>query len=198
MSDRLWLWKNFVNGKPEYWAFDNPFPIHLDSDDPQTLGEPCGYAVHKPSRRGRPDVSDEQALARIKSEDGDKITRLRARVAQSEAESDAWQKGAMECCGERNTLLAKWGIESDESLTECVERNIDGWKQRALKAEARIAELEAAQEWRPIESAPRETWIIGWHEDLRGFVIKVPNNPQPDDVVPTHWLPLPAPPKVAT
>lgn len=63
---------------------------------------------------------------------------------------------------------------------------------------ARVAELEAAQEWRPIESAPRETWIIGWHEDLRGFVIKVPNNPQPDDVVPTHWLPLPAPPKVAT
>ena len=33
---KLWLWENFVDGKPEYLAFDNPFPIHIDSDDPQT------------------------------------------------------------------------------------------------------------------------------------------------------------------
>jgi hypothetical protein len=59
---KLWLWKNFVDGKPEYWAFDNPFPIFMDSHDPQTLGEPCGYALLKPSRAGRTDVSDEQVL----------------------------------------------------------------------------------------------------------------------------------------
>ena len=59
---KLWLWKNFVDGKPEYWAFDNPFPIFMDSHDPQTLGEPCGYAWLKPSRVGRTDVSDEQVL----------------------------------------------------------------------------------------------------------------------------------------
>ena len=59
---KLWLWKNFVNGKFEYLAFDNPFPIFMDSHDPQTLGEPCGYALLKPSRAGRTDVSDEQVL----------------------------------------------------------------------------------------------------------------------------------------
>jgi hypothetical protein len=59
---KLWLWKNFVNGKFEYLAFDNPFPIFMDSHDPQTLGEPCGYALLKPSRAGRTDFSDEQVL----------------------------------------------------------------------------------------------------------------------------------------
>jgi hypothetical protein len=62
---KLWLWKNFVDGKPEYWAFDNPFPINLNDGDPQTLGQPCGYAVFKPSRQGRTDVSEEQVLRDI-------------------------------------------------------------------------------------------------------------------------------------
>ena len=64
---KLWLWKNFVDGRPEYWAFDNPFPINLDNGDPQTLGDPCGYALFKPSRVGRTDVSDEEVLRRIDS-----------------------------------------------------------------------------------------------------------------------------------
>ena len=42
---KLWLWKNFVDGKPEYLAFDNPFPVHMDCGDPQTLGEPCGSST---------------------------------------------------------------------------------------------------------------------------------------------------------
>jgi hypothetical protein len=63
---KLWLWKNFVDGKPEYWAFDNAFPVHLECDDPQTLGEPCGYAIFKPSREGRTDISDGEVLLRIK------------------------------------------------------------------------------------------------------------------------------------
>lgn len=63
---KLWLWKNFVDGKPEFWAFDNPFPVHLHSDDPQTLGEPCGYAIFKPSRAGRADVPETEVLERIK------------------------------------------------------------------------------------------------------------------------------------
>lgn len=50
---KLWLWKNFSDGKQEYWAFDNPYPVYPDSDDPQTLGEPCGYALFKQSRAGR-------------------------------------------------------------------------------------------------------------------------------------------------
>ena len=62
---KLWLWKNFVDGKPEYWAFDNPFPVHIDSDDPQTLGEPCGYAIFKPSRLGRNDLTEAEVIERI-------------------------------------------------------------------------------------------------------------------------------------
>jgi len=63
---KLWLWKNFVDGRPEYWAFDNPYPIHLHSDDPQTLGEPIGYAIFKESRACRADISDAEVLSRIK------------------------------------------------------------------------------------------------------------------------------------
>lgn len=64
---KLWLWKNFVNGNPEYLAFDNPFPVRLDYGDPMTLGEPCGYAVFKPSREGRNDVSEDEVIRRIKA-----------------------------------------------------------------------------------------------------------------------------------
>ena len=64
---KLWLWKNFVDGRPEYWAFDNAFPINLDDGDPQTIGEPCGYAWLKPSRQGRFDVDDEKVLRAIKN-----------------------------------------------------------------------------------------------------------------------------------
>lgn len=63
---KLWLWKNFVDGRPEYWAFDNPYPIHMDCGDPQTVGEPVGYALVKQSRNGRPEVSEEQILSAIK------------------------------------------------------------------------------------------------------------------------------------
>ena len=50
---KLWLWKNFVDGKQEYWVFDNLYPININDGDPQTLGNPCGYALFKPSRNGR-------------------------------------------------------------------------------------------------------------------------------------------------
>ena len=64
-SDCLWLWKNFVDGRPEYLAFDNPYPCD-PSGDPLTLGEPCGYAIVKMSMQGRTDVSEEQVIAAIK------------------------------------------------------------------------------------------------------------------------------------
>lgn len=62
---RLWLWKNFVDGKPEYWAFSNPYPCHPNGD-PMTLGEPCGYADFKESEQGRDDVSEADVIAAIK------------------------------------------------------------------------------------------------------------------------------------
>jgi hypothetical protein len=62
--ETLWLWKNFVDGRPEYWAFDNPYPCE-ESGDPITLGQPCGYAIVKPSINGRPEVHDETVIADI-------------------------------------------------------------------------------------------------------------------------------------
>lgn len=37
----------------------------VDSGDPQTLGEPCGYAIFKNSRNGRANVTDAEVLRRI-------------------------------------------------------------------------------------------------------------------------------------
>jgi hypothetical protein len=64
---KLWLWKNFVDGKPEYWAFDNPYPTNLEDGDPQTLGQPCGYAIFKPSRDGSNGRTEEQVLREMAS-----------------------------------------------------------------------------------------------------------------------------------
>jgi len=59
---KLWLWKNFVGGRPEYWAFDNPFPCVSVGGDPLTLGEPCGWALLKSSINGRPDRSEQEVI----------------------------------------------------------------------------------------------------------------------------------------
>jgi hypothetical protein len=71
---RLWLWKNFVEGRPEYWAFDNPFPCISVGGDPLTLGEPCGWALIKPSVNGRPDRLEQEVI--------DTVTRFAAPPAQ--------------------------------------------------------------------------------------------------------------------
>ena len=65
-EQKLWLWKNFVDGRPEYWAFDNPYPTYLGGD-PMTLGEPCGYAIVKESVNGRPGIPEDVVIRAIKS-----------------------------------------------------------------------------------------------------------------------------------
>lgn len=62
---KLWLWRNHVDGRPEYWAFDHPFPTNMDNADPQTIGEPCGYAIFKPSRDGSNGRTEEKVLRGI-------------------------------------------------------------------------------------------------------------------------------------
>lgn len=81
---KLWLWKNFVEGRPEYFAFDNPFPVHLDCGDPQTLGNPCGYALFKTSRCGRTDVSEEDILRSI-------AVAASKRAEPTQVETQGWQ-----------------------------------------------------------------------------------------------------------
>jgi hypothetical protein len=55
--------------------------------------------------------------------------------------NDARRKRIAELEAERSDIMQRWAIESDESLTECVERNIDGWRTRCEKAEAEVARL---------------------------------------------------------
>jgi hypothetical protein len=62
---KLWLWRN---GEREFWAFAHKYPIHMGNNgDPQTIGQPCGYALLKPSRPApnRPEIDgiDEGAPA---------------------------------------------------------------------------------------------------------------------------------------
>ena len=63
---KLWLWKNFVDGRPEYWAFDNPYPCKPGPGDPLVLGEPCGYALFKESTAANTNVPEAEVIAAIK------------------------------------------------------------------------------------------------------------------------------------
>lgn len=76
---KLWLWKNFVDGKPEYWAFDNPYPCRQNGD-PMVLGSPCGYAIFKDSDNGRPEKAESEVLDEIR----------RARTAPDKRQA-AWE-----------------------------------------------------------------------------------------------------------
>ena len=81
---KLWLWRNFVDGVREYWAFDNAYPCRLDGGDPLVLGEPCGYAVFIESAKGR-DYDDDGVLAAVMRSNAyhfdDELGRLQAEVS---------------------------------------------------------------------------------------------------------------------
>ena len=107
----LWMWKNFVGGKPEYWAFDNPYPCVSVHGDPLTLGEPCGYAVMKESVNGRPDRSEDEVMAGVIK---------RAATASHAADVEALTKAAQRLCRSFPTdddmAAAGWGrAEIDEA-----------------------------------------------------------------------------------
>jgi hypothetical protein len=44
-EEKIWLWKN----GDHFWAFRHLYPCQMDGGDPQTLGEPFGWAILKPS-----------------------------------------------------------------------------------------------------------------------------------------------------
>jgi hypothetical protein len=117
---KLWLWKNFVGGRSEYWAFDNPYPINLTDGDPQTLGEPCGYALFKPSRQGRTDVSEEQVLRAV---------------------DRAWGPS-----GQVLLLMKFYGINPRDEYTATLEALVS---EQARHVEKLQAKLPPAPEWMP-------------------------------------------------
>jgi len=125
---RLWLWKNFVDGRPEYWAFDNPFPT-IDGGDPMTLGEPCGWAILKQSENGRPDVPLSKVEAAIKRASiEDEVRELRE--ALENADSMA------------NELIRSLKVASEPRRTDVERQVIINHAERVLEtwqAEARAA-----------------------------------------------------------
>ncbi len=70
VPQKLWLWRNFVDGRPEYWAFDNPYPCQVGGGDPMVLGEPRGYAIFKESTlsRNHRATPEAETIAAIKRE----------------------------------------------------------------------------------------------------------------------------------
>jgi len=115
---KLWLWKNFVNGRPEYWAFDNAYPTY-GGGDPITLGEPCGYAIFKESTVApeRQDVPEAEVIDAIK-----RARRLcdlaLAQGWKEDAERAAWPSvGARELrAATRGAGDAEAGSRDDDTL----------------------------------------------------------------------------------
>lgn len=63
-------------------------------------------------------------------------------------------------------------------------------------------------EWKPIETAPEGDWIIAWDPENQtcAFALNIKGSPAASEtrqwinedllpISPTHWMPLPAPPK---
>ena len=74
-------------------------------------------------------------------------------------------------------------------------------ERRALRA--RIAKLEAERQWQPIETAPRDEFLLGrceWrHTSYVSSIIVQPNGSiitegfkNQSEVVVTHWMPAPS------
>jgi len=53
-------------------------------------------------------------------------------------------------------------------------------------------------EWQPIETAPQDySWFLAWCYDLGFFVYRTgPGLMAGEEPAPTHWMPLPEPPKL--
>ncbi len=65
----------------------------------------------------------------------------------------------------------------------------------------KIAELEAEREWKPIETCPKDKWVIAYLYPYEPFIAKLDQSHGWVDerehgiYSPTHWMPLPEPPK---
>lgn len=67
--------------------------------------------------------------------------------------------------------------------------------------DALIATVEAVtREWQPIGTHPKDSrWLLGWEYDQGCFVFRDgPGLLTGEDPMPTHWMPLPAPPVEGT
>ena len=113
------------------------------------------------------------------------ITRLDEVNGQLTQERDRLIEREAEICGEDVTY---------EELIELLRRTRDGWQSRAEQA-------EAANQWRPIETAPKDAVILVHDEGHVGKAMFDPDTGKwldlesanhPYDPAPQHWMPLPA------
>ena len=93
----------------------------------------------------------------------------------------------------------EYGIHVDEGT-------MLGWFANAIMAgydhaKRVVATVEAVtREWQPIGTHPKDSrWLLGWEYDQGCFVFRDgPGLLTGEDPMPTHWMPLPAPPVEGT
>lgn len=155
---KLWLWKNFVNGRPEYWAFDNPFPCVSVGGDPLTFGEPCGWALLKPSVNGRPDRSEQEVTNTV-------VRLAAARQPAAPYSIDADPQGIRATVADAITGALAFGAQGVNKPPE------GHWLApfwNAARADKTAPQPAVAAGWMPIETAPKgQLVVVGWldHED---------------------------------
>lgn len=111
---KLWLWKNFVDDKPEYWAFDNPYPCD-ENGDPITLGEPCGWGIVKESKNGRPDIPEEYAAKGIIDSTQKELRNLRNRLHVANMNAELIRKCLTSQNSPVSAALKEWAIAAENA-----------------------------------------------------------------------------------
>lgn len=113
--------------------------------------------------------------------------------------------GEIEAAGESQKKTAWMSQAWHRRLTwvrwlKSLQRYVENQHTMALARNKRIEQLEAAppaEGWQPIATAPKDgSWFLGWNRDCGCFIWRDgPSLITGEDPQPTHWMPLPAPPR---
>jgi hypothetical protein len=81
-------------------------------------------------------------------------------------------------------------------LADMIRQRDQAFDRGVLQAQS-ASPVPHQETWQPIETCPKDgRWLLGWHEDFDYFVFRDgPGLITGEDPMPTHWMPLPAPPE---